>query len=591
LRWLDALYVKACRRAGRFKVLGRAKFGGDELRENLELAGLEVQPEEVIALSLLALLSSALLAAAAAVACLTLGWSTILLAFFTSTPFLAFILAGWYPSWRAERERVRGLGEVPILISYMSMSMKMAPNLERSAIFAAEHVEGPLGRSLRDALGRANLRELADVREALEQFARKWGRWCKGLRRSLHLIEGSASERSEAARLHLLDKAVEASFEGVWEQMQDFACGLQLSTSVVYSMGVLLPLALLATLPVLATISVRVGALEVAAIYCVALPAAVYLLSRRVLSRRPIAFPVSPVPVETDRARAGLLASALAAAFALAGFLSGAGDVRALSCVWGASMGIAAYLHLTCAKAYKWRTRVERMEAEFCDSLVQLGNRMSEGRPAEEAFEGVTSLMRGAEISRLFSRALANVKFGGMGLRGALFDEEHGALREVRSRTIEGVMRMLVDVIERSNRVAGEAALRMADHLKALRRLELDVRRSLGEVAASMRSVALFFAPLVASVTARLQLALSSKASSLPFLSSGPSLSPSSFLLALGFYVMLLTMILTSCAVEIEAGDDALAKRVAIARALPIAMGVFTVGAFVGGQFVSFLLG
>ncbi|MEM2907941.1 MAG: hypothetical protein QXP65_01875 [Candidatus Hadarchaeales archaeon] len=590
MRWLDVLYAKACRWAGGFKALRRAKFGSDELRENLELVGLEVQPDEVVALSLLALLASALLAAAVIAACLTFDRPIIILAALPLPP-LAFVSVGWYPSWRAERERVRGLGEVPILISYMSMSMKISPNLERSASFAAECIDGPLGRSLREALMHVYLRAAADVSEALERFGRRWGRWCGGLKRSLYLIGGSAAERSETNRFHLLDKAVEVSFEGVREQMQDFASGLQLSTSVVYSIGVLLPLALLAVLPVLATVDVRIDVWEVAAIYCVLLPAAVYALSRRVLSRRPVAFPVPSAPAAARGARAGLLASALGAMPVLAGFLLGTGDARALSCLWGISIGVAAYLHLSCAEAYEWRARVERMEEEFCDSLVQLGNRIAEGKPAEEAFESVASLMRGAEISRLFSRVSANIKFGGMGLRKALFDEEHGALHEVRSRTIEATMRLLVEVIERSNRAAGEAVLRMADHLKAMRRLELEVRHSLGEVAASMRSVALFFAPLIASVTARLQLALSSKASSIPFLSSGQSLSPPSFLLVLGVYVLLLTMILLSCAVEISVVEVSLKKRVIIARALPIAMAVFTVGALVSGQFVAALVG
>ncbi|MCS7131687.1 MAG: hypothetical protein NZ934_03045, partial [Hadesarchaea archaeon] len=325
--------------------------------------------------------------------------------------------------------------------------------------------------------------------------------------------------------------------------------------------------------------------------YCVALPAAVYALSRHILSWRPVAFPAPSAPAEADRVRAGLLASALAAVPMVAGLLFGAGDICALSCLWGVSIGIAVYLHLSYARAYEWRARVERMEAEFCDSLVQLGNRIAEGKPAEEAFESVASLMHGTEISHLFSKASTNVKFGGMGLRGALFDEEYGAFRNVRSRTMEGTMRMLVDIIERSTKAAGEASLRMADHLRALRQLELDVRRSLGEVAASMRSVALFFAPLIASVTARFQLALSSKASSIPFLSSSSSLPHPLFLLVLGIYVVLLTMILMSCAVEIELGDDPLTKRVVIARTLPIAMGTFTLGALVSGQLIAALLG
>lgn len=588
---LNRLYTRACHIAGKFNGLKRARYVSDELQENLEFAGLKVQAEEVVALTFFATLLSAALVAATALF-LTLTGSSHCTPLLAPIPMIAYVLLGWYPKWRAERQRIRGLGETPMLINYLTMSMKVTPNLERAMAFAAENMGGPLGMGLRDALHRTYLRAYAGVGEALTGFAERWGKWCEDLKRSIYLLRSSVSEGTEVARLQTLDRALELSLRGARDRMRDFAAGLHLPTLLIYSMGVLLPLVLVAILPILSVIDISIDAPQIFAIYCVALPLGVYALSRWVLAKRPATFPPPEMPIDANRARALLLAGLLAATLVGAGLFSPiADDFRAILLLWAPTLGITAYLHLTTTQAFERRSRIERMEREFCDSLVQLGNRISEGRPAEDALEHVADTIRGSELAGVFARASVNIRLGGMGLRASLFDPERGALRGVPSQTIHSVLRLLVDMIERSTRAAGAAILRTADHLRELKQVELDIRRSLGEIVTSMRSVALFFAPFIAAIAARMQGLLASKTASVGFLGSGAGVSPAAFLFVLGLYVVLLTAILMSYAVEVELGDDPLAKRVAIARALPLALGVFTAGAIIGGQMLNALIG
>jgi len=592
LSLLDKFYVQACRWAGKFSWFKRGQHVTDELQENLEFASLEVQAVEVAALAFLAALVCVTLAAAVLSISMFVGLPPLSFLPIIPMPLLAYTFVGWYPKLRAERHRVLGLGEAPMLINYLTMSMKVTPNLERATAFAAENVEGPLGIGLKDALRRTYLRTHAGVGEALSSFAERWGKWCEDLKRSIYLLRSSVSERAEAARLQTLDRALELSLHGARDRMRDFGAGLHLPTLLIYSMGVLLPLVLVAILPVLSVINISVDTPQVFAIYCVVLPLGVYMLSRWALAKRPATFPPPEVLIEASRARALLFAGLLAAALAGVGLLSPIADeIRAILLLWAPTLGIVLYLHLTTARAFERRGRIDRMEREFCDSLVQLGNRISEGRPAEEALEHVADTARGSELAGVFARASANIRLGGMGLRASLFDPERGALHRVPSRMIHSVLRLLVDVIERSTRAAGGAILRTADHIRELKQVELDIRRSLGEVVTSMRSVALFFAPFIAAIAARMQGLLASKTASVGFLSSGAGVSSAAFLFVLGLYVVLLAAILMSYAVEIELGDDPLAKRVALARALPIALGVFTLGAVVGGQMLTAIIG
>lgn len=593
--FFNSIYVRACRAAGRISDLKCEKYATDELRENIELADLKVQPSEVVALTLLTASISAGLVAVAAVLLLTGRIPTFAFVLIAPAPLFAYAVSGWYPKWRAEHERVRGFGEVPQFINYLTMSMKTASNLERATQFAAENVGGSLGQRLRKLLLEVSLRTHTSVDEALVKFANRWGRWREDFKRSVYLIRSSVLEHSELRRLEVLDKALEVCLQGTREQMERFAAGLHLPTLIIYSIGVLLPLVLVAVLPVLSTVGVCVGAWHIFVIYCVVLPLVVWVLSRQVLAKRPAAFNPPEVPTEMMNWRAiifatiaGIIAASPLIAWALGVRISP--DVLVLSGLWGATLGVSIYFYLATAEACRLRSETMQIEQELPDALSQLGNRISEGRPAEDALERVAETMRGSRTCKVFERASANIRIGGLGLRAALFDEERGTLKHVYSRTVKSTLRMLVDVVQRSTRAAGDAILRIARHLKELQRVEADVRKSLGEVVSSMRSVALFFAPLIAAVTSRMQGVLTKTAAGGAFLGGG-AVSPSMFLLVLGIYVVMLAAILISYSTEIEVGNDALAKRAAIAQGLPITLAVFTIGAIVGGQMLSAIVG
>ncbi len=494
-------------------------------------------------------------------------------------------------SWREERRELKAAGEAPMLIGYLTMAMKITPNLERATSFAGEQLDGQMGKELKQKISEGHLRVHSGGDEGLSKFAKRWGRVCPELDRSVYLIRSSVDERTKDNRMRTLGRALELVLQGARERMQNFASSIYLPTLVIYSMGVLLPLVFVVILPVLSVIDIHVGLVHVLVLYCFLLPLIVYLLSNQVLSKRPATLRPPEVPYQPNQLRALLIASAISAPLPALGLaLKAPPDIAALTALWGAVLGVTSYLYLTSARAFRRREEIIQMEEEFCDALVQLGNRVSEGRPAEDALDHVAGTMRGKRLERVFGDALANVRLGGMGLRAALFDEGRGALRSVHSSMIRGTLKMLVDLIERSTRAAGDAILQAAEHLRGLKRVEAEMRRLMGEVVTSMRSVALFFAPFVASIAARMQGVLSSKTTSTGFLGS-TGVSPPAFLLVIGIYIVLLTAILINYAVEIELGGDRLAKRMAIASALPVALGVFTAGAILGGQMLGALIG
>ncbi len=492
---------------------------------------------------------------------------------------------------RSRRDDSRAIGESPALVGYLTMAMKIAPNLERAVSFASEQLEGDLGKDLRRKTSEGLIRIHSNADEGLSKFAKRWGKACPELDRSIYLVRSSVDEGAIENRDRTLDRALHLSLQGARNRMRSFASSIYLPTLMIYSLGVLLPLVLVAILPVLSVIDISIGLGHLIFIYCILLPLLIYAMSNEVLSRRPAALSPPRIPAAPCSYRTLLTSLAMAAPIPMIGFiLKAPDDISALLALWGVVLGISSYLYLTTAQAFKRRSEIIEMEGEFCDALVQLGNRVSEGRPAEEAFEHVAKTTKGGRIGKVLQSASMNIRLGGMGLQAALFDETRGALRDVHSSMIRGTLKMLTSLIEKSTRAAGEAILNVAEHLRELRDVDAEIRKSMSEVVISMRSVALFFAPLVTSISARMQGVLSSKVASTGFLGS-VEVSHPAFLLVLGIYIVILAAILTNYSVEIEIGKDHLAKHAAMASAMPIALGVFTVGAILGGQMLGTILG
>ncbi|MEW6221899.1 MAG: hypothetical protein AB1476_01060 [Candidatus Hadarchaeota archaeon] len=489
-----------------------------------------------------------------------------------------------------QEENLKAAGETPALVGYITMAMKLNPNLERACGFAAGILSGKMGRELRRKISEGNLRLYSGISDVISNFAKKWDGACPELGRALDLIQSSTNERVQSSRARTLDRAMNLALEGARDRMRKFSSSIHLPVLLLYCMGVLVPLILVGILPVLSVMGGGLGLVQIVALYCFILPLLVYVLSRQILSKRPSGMEPPILSVEGFSPRPLLASASVAIPFLVpAFFIRDTPDVSGLAALWGVVLAVSVYFFLTSAPAFRrWKEALE-MEEQLPDALIHVGNRVAEGRPAEEAFEQHSRSSGGKGLGRVLGRAAASVRVGGMGLRASLFDESRGALREVHSEVVRGVLGMLVDFMEKSTRAAGEAMLQAAEHLRKLGEVRAEMRRMMEEVVGSMRSVALFFGPLVASVTARMQGVLSSKAASATFLGSG--MPPTAFFLVLAVYTVILAALLTDFSVQLEFGEDRVARRVAVASAIPVALGVFTAGSILGGQALSSLVG
>jgi hypothetical protein len=470
-------------------------------------------------------------------------------------------------------------------LNYLTLALELSPTLEHAVDFAASQSEGKLGEELRREVIKQRLS--LERFEVLRNFASGWEESFSEVGRAVQLIESSVHERDEVNRRRTLDRAIELILDGARSRAREFAARIHLPIILIYGVGILVPLVLVALLPTWSVIGGGAGLELVVALYCILLPLAVFLLSGSIARHRPGIIHPPEVRIPKPSAKEVLIpGSIFALALAIASL-----RFQPLVCgfllLWSAVISSSLFLYTTTRRPFALRKDVGEMERELPDALMQLGGYMGEGRPVEEVFEKTANNLRGSKLGKAFAQVVSNIRVGGMGVRSALFSDNHGSFARIPSRAIRGTMLMLAGLVQRSTEAAGRAILRISSHLKRLEEVKREIRVSLGEMVSSMRSVAVFFAPLVTAITARIQGMLATRGGEL--LSS--SMDPAGLTLVMGVYSVILSVLLVNLVVELEHGNDQVIKRMSFAICMPLALGIFSVGWLLAGSLLGFLTG
>ncbi len=523
-----------------------------------------------------------------------------------------------YVKIHAHYMKIRSIGDIPEVVSYIVMSMRLASNMERAIYFTAHNSGRPLARDFKKMLWNLQTRVHAGMDEAILEFTELWGKNSEHFKRSLHLIKSSTSEPDEAQRIITLNRALDIVLDGTKELMEAYAARLKSPTYILYSVFILIPLALVALLPAVTVVGLKFDIATLIVLYNIILPLITFVYAEYILMQRPATFTPQKIPhghpllinQKSRRYKALVLAFSTGTLISVSGYLYiflgnpfGIISTDALEgvlsptlpVIWGIVVAFSIYMKTTYSPYKMIRDDIKVMENEFADALFILGRRISEGRAAEEAFSYAAKTMQGSLIGSAFERIAINLITMRTNLHSAIFDEDYGAFRDIYSDRIRSTMTMFVESVSKSHLLAGVAIIKLADHLKELQDVELNIKTSLFDMTSTMRSTACIFAPLIAGVTialseviAKILQNVSRGISRLPEnIVPGParispanidqSISPDLFMLSIGIYLIMITAILTRFSGNIEHGGDRPQFMYDLGEALPIALIVFTI--------------
>ncbi len=607
-----------------------------EFMDSLIFTGIDAEPYEIILFSyagaiiafIAALFLDILLFALSGFSLRDMGYLTLLLMLIVtiSLPLMALQIISEYPKTKAKYMKIHSLGDIPEVLSYIVMYLKLIPNLENALRFAARESKTSLAKDLRKLMWDLEVRIHKSIDDAITYFANVWGKWSDYLKRAMHLVRSSIHERSEGERNVTLDRSLDVVLEGTKSMMIEFANKLHQPTLVIYSMGVMIPLALVAMMPAAAAVGLRLSVFQIFIFYDIILPLILFFYIRKVLLTRPATFNPPAVPsshpsLEGINKKANLIAAIFigsiialpGVAFMLLRFLplegtpleffvkpADEGGINAyfpvtLFILWGISAAVSIYCLRTYTPYKKIRDDIKEMEREFADSLYVLGKRIMEGRPAEEAFDYASQTLEGSKMGEVFHQTAFNLLSMRMNSSDALFDKKFGSLKHVYSDRIRAIMRLFVEGVKKSYVAAGVAIVKIADHLKQLQEVEKNIRNALGVLTSTLRTTATLFAPIIAGVTLGITKLISNVINEMDLQSIAETLSsetenaifgnmkfyimdvpPEIFVLVIGIYVVQLVFLLTRFANGIDEGDDKIQFMYNLGKSLPTAIGIFS---------------
>ena len=590
------------------------RYASRDLTESICFSGLEVEASEVFSLAfIMALITLAAISlagiAAAVMGLMDNAMAALLVLCGGITPLLVYIYVGEYPKRKVAYMKVHSLGDVPEVISYIVMSMKLNPNIELALTFAASNSKRQLARDVKKLMWDLQVRAYDSLDDALDTFAGDWGEYSEHFKRAIFLIKSSTGEREEAMRTITLNRALDVVLQGTKALMQSFSSALHSPTLILYSIFVMVPLALVAMLPAAAIVGFKVNAIELALLYDAVFPMATLVYAHSILMKRPAAFAPPEIP-EIRHTMPGwawsVIALSAGVAVSSAYFFIPDGVIpvaRSVLIAWGATAAISIYCLGVYTPYKKMRDNIKTMENEFADSLFILGRRIAEGKSPEEGFAYAAAMTSGSAVGKAYARAAFNIGCLRTTLYDAVLAPEYGAFSDVYSDRIRATISMMVESSVKSGEVAGNSVVKLADHLKELQSIEGDIRQILSTMTSMLKTTCVVFAPFIGGITLALSQSVSivisrtivnlndmpdSARQYFPMIPdfSAPLITTDQFVLIIGLYIIMLVIILLRFVDGIEHGDDRYEFMYNVGRVLPVAMAVFTITtAFAGTAF------
>ncbi|MEE9150271.1 MAG: hypothetical protein V3U20_00365 [Thermoplasmata archaeon] len=526
-----------------------------------------------------------------------------------ATPLLVFGFIASYPEILAKRVKTKSLGRSPEAVNYIVMSMRLSPSLSKAIAFAAESTDEPISSGLKKVLWDIYMRKYDNLEESFLTFAYEWGEWNEDFKRALYAIRSSTLERSEEGRTRILDKASEIILEGTKRRIEGFASSLQAPTTVLFALGILLPMMIGAMLPLMAlqvptatgfettaskqTTPDTESAIGIVLLMDVLFPGIAFIYAYHILGKRPGT--ATPPNVESKLSiREGRTITSitvlLGVGFGLLGipylrdYMGAFGTVLGpVPIVLGIGFAIGFFCKATSRSQKKRRDEIKKMEEEFSDALFKLGSRIAEGEPLETALRKVGDSMKGTRVAGLFDRISYTIQVTRSTPEKAMFGKEFGVLRDMPSRTIRAAMKTVTESVKKDASTAGGIIINVSNYLRDMKKVEHDIKTSLSQTVEMMKSTGILFAPLVMGITASLYVLLSREFALLP--GSTQLLSNDAFFLIIGIYLVLMVMVTLYFSVGIEHGEDRVELKHSIGNAVPIAVVVYAL-ALVFGQSV-----
>ena len=453
-----------------------------------------------------------------------------------------------YPIRLSNKHRLKATNQMVLCILYVVMYMRHTSNLEHAIKFAGEHIGIPLALDLRKVFWDVETERYFTIKESLDNYLEEWRDSNLEFVEAFHLIEGSLYESNEERRVGMLEKALEVILNGTYEKMLHYAHDLRSPITMLYMLGVILPVLGLVIFPLMS------GFLEglvkwwhIALVYNIMLPIFVYTFGISLLEKRPTGYgeenllEVHPEYEDLQYLKLGnvnINPAAVGIFFGLLVVLIGLipifihlnspnydvtiMDLKLLDykcnsdgCLgpyglWsmllslfvplGIALGIAFTYYFKTYKLMDIRKNSKDLEKEFSGAVFQLGNRVADGLPVESTFGQVSRSMVGTPTGDFLRIVDNNIRRLGMSVKEAIFSKENGAIVYFPSTLIKTTMKVLIESAKKGPQVVAKSLLTISEYVNRVQAIAERLKDLLADILSSMKSQITFLTPMIAGI-------------------------------------------------------------------------------------------
>ncbi len=441
-----------------------------------------------------------------------------------------------YPLSIAEKTKRKIIFEIPDVINYLVMYLKMNPNLERAVEFTVSKTSGILSKDLKRILWKLRTGEYVSIEEGLDEFAYKWGIIAPYLKKAIMGIRGSIIESDDEKREIKLDGIMKDLLSSIKNEMETQIQKIKSPSIYLYYLGVLLPLMLIILLPVgLMFVDIPfINTFTIAIFYCIILPIIVYYMAQSALSNRPNIFEEYKLSknhpkikgkigvIEFGKTRIPGIAAAVFVFIFIVFFgyqlnniinPNQYNDPEYKPLIFYFSIPVAI-IFASCVYVYskiqamrKLQKELEEMEDEFQDSIYILASRLGEGKPLEEALRHTYMFLSTtkSKTKDLFKEAYGKVVGLGMTLKSAFFDPNYGVLRNIPSKFIRNTMEIVINSVGLGSSQAAKTLISLSLQMREQQELKRYLKKLLLEITSTMMVIIIFIAPVILGISSAMQ--------------------------------------------------------------------------------------
>ncbi len=516
----------------------------------------------------------------------------------TVFPAVAMFVTAYYPELVEKRMKADCIGEIPETINFMSMSMRINPSLHRAVVFAAENTKEPISSGLKKISWDVYMREKVSLEESFLDFAVEWGEWNENLKRSLYAIRSAMLEKTNEGFRNALKRANDIVIEGTKQEVEDFTNSLQTPTTVLFAVGILLPLIVGAMLPMAALGGLDITGMTgegteytspvtlpiVVFLMNVVFPLTAFLYSYHIIGKRPGMR--RPVDVQKNGKKSIhlLISSVLLVGIGLviSFFYTTLEFSMPLPFFFLLVVPISYYCIATSYKEKKERERISKMEEQFPDALFQLGSRIAEGTSLEKALITASKSLKDTEVSDLFKEISSSLKITRLSLEETLFGDK-GVLLDHPSKTIKTAMKTVIKISEKDPEKAGKTIMKVANYKQDLQDMDNELKNMLSKSVEMMKGTTLIFAPVTMGIISSLYFMLEDVFTNL---GGVDMISPIAFSAVIGIYLIMMGIVITYFTKGIENSLDAVEFKYTIGQTILISITIYSISLIFGRMMI-----